>query len=108
MTCLQQCKCALNYLKRWKEGINHIQWPKQLLQHDEATPHTSVATSTAIHSIIFEVIPHPPFSTDLTLTSGCLKLSRNISKEIISHFIKFKLLSEAVIENSQKSSTVTG
>jgi hypothetical protein len=32
---------------------------------------------------------------------------KNISKEIISHVMKFKPLSEMGFENSQKSSTVT-
>jgi hypothetical protein len=41
---------------------------KLFLQHDEATPYTTAATSTAIQSIIFEVIPCPPYSTDLTLS----------------------------------------
>lgn len=48
--------------------MSHIQWAKLLLQHNEATLHTSAANSNAIKSIIFEVIPHPPYSTDLTLS----------------------------------------
>ena len=37
-----------------------------LLQHDNARPYTSAATSVAIKSIRFEVVPHPPYSLDLT------------------------------------------
>jgi hypothetical protein len=35
------------------------------LQHDNATPHTDVATSAAIESITFQVAPHTPYSLDL-------------------------------------------
>jgi hypothetical protein len=74
-----------------------------ILQHDNAT------TSAAIQSIIYQVVPHFPYCPDLVcLTSGCLKLSRNMSKEFISHVMEFKLLWENGFEKSQKSFTVTG
>jgi transposase len=48
-----------------------------LLQHDNARPHTSAATSAAVDSIGFEVVPHPPYSPDLVLSDfwlfGALK-----------------------------------
>ena len=39
-----------------------------LLQHDNTRRHTSVATSVAIESTEFEVVPYPPFSPDLALS----------------------------------------
>jgi hypothetical protein len=39
-----------------------------LLQHDNATPHTSARTSAAMQSIISEVVPHLSYSPDLALS----------------------------------------
>jgi hypothetical protein len=89
MTCLQDCQWTLNYLKRWKERINHIQQPTLLLQRHEATLHTGAATATAIESIILEAIPHPPFSTDLTLSEALKKHLKG------NHFTCYKV--QAVI-----------
>ena len=36
-----------------------------LLQHDNASPHTSHVSSTAIHDCGFELLPHSPYSPDL-------------------------------------------
>ena len=36
-----------------------------LLQHDNATPHTSQKTKAVINKIGFELMPHPPYSPDL-------------------------------------------
>lgn len=36
-----------------------------LLQHDNATPHTSHATREALTKLKFETLPHPPYSPDL-------------------------------------------
>jgi histone-lysine N-methyltransferase SETMAR len=36
-----------------------------LLQHDNARPHTTAATSVAVASTGFELVPHPPYSPDL-------------------------------------------
>jgi len=55
-----------------------------ILQHDDATPHTSVATSVAIESIRFDVVLHFPDSLDLAPSDfGCLQLLRHISKEFL-------------------------
>jgi hypothetical protein len=35
------------------------------LQHDTVKPHTSSATSVVIENVVFEVVPHPPYSLDL-------------------------------------------
>jgi histone-lysine N-methyltransferase SETMAR len=60
-------KTCVNTLKRLKEWIDRVSREKKLmfLQHDNVRPHTSAATSAAIHSIRFEVVPHPPYSPDL-------------------------------------------
>jgi hypothetical protein len=60
-----------------------LSWTKEMfLQHDDAAPHTSVATSVAIESIRFEFVPHLSTSLDLALSDfGCLQLSRHFSKE---------------------------
>ena len=36
-----------------------------LLQHDNATPHTSERTKAIISELGFELVPHPPYSPDL-------------------------------------------
>ena len=36
-----------------------------LLQHDNATPHTSRATKAALTRLKFDTLPHPPYSPDL-------------------------------------------
>lgn len=59
-----------------------------LLEHN-TRPHIRAATSPAIHSTGSEVVPH--LSTAWMwhrVTSGCLHLSSNISKEVISRKIK--------------------
>ena len=64
-------------------------------QHGNTRPHTSVAPSVAVESIRFKIVPHPPYSPVWhRLDFGCSQLSRNISKEFISHVMKFKLLWE--------------
>jgi hypothetical protein len=58
-------------------------------QCDDAAPHTGAATSAAIESNKFEVVPHLPCSLDLPPSDfGCLQLSRHISKEFLSHVMK--------------------
>jgi histone-lysine N-methyltransferase SETMAR len=59
-------------LKKLKQQINGIRWglgrgELMLLQHNTRL-HTSAATSAAIESIGFEVVPHPPYSPDLVLS----------------------------------------
>jgi hypothetical protein len=62
----QLFKTYVKTLKRLKKWINHVGWwKKPILQHDNARPHTSAATSAAVDSIEFEVVPHPPYSPDL-------------------------------------------
>jgi histone-lysine N-methyltransferase SETMAR len=39
-----------------------------LLQHDNARSHTHAATSAAVESIGFEIVPHPPYRPDLALS----------------------------------------
>ena len=73
-------------LKKKKKQISHVCHAKKemFLQHDDATPCTSVATSVAIESTKFEVVPHPPNSLDLAPSDfHCLHLSRHISKEFL-------------------------
>jgi hypothetical protein len=73
------------------------------LQHDDASPHTSVATSVAIESIRFEVVPHLPNSLDLTPSDiGCLQLSRHASKEFLHMWCRNGF------RNSLKNSTLMG
>jgi hypothetical protein len=50
------------------------------LQHDDATPHTSVATSVAIESIRFEVVPHLPDSLDLAPSDFVVCSSQDTSQ----------------------------
>jgi hypothetical protein len=63
-----------------------------------------------IENIGFEVVTHLPTAQIWhNLTSGCLKLSRNISKEFISYVMKkLKLLQENGFKNSLRISAVTG
>lgn len=42
---------------KWSKGV--------LLQHDNARPHTSNATTAKLTSLGFVVVPHPPYSPDL-------------------------------------------
>jgi hypothetical protein len=66
-----------------------------------------VAPDTTLENISFEVLPHPPYSSDFAATAfGCLKFSHNISKELTLHAMKmFKLLWENGFKNSPKIST---
>ena len=60
-----------------KKKISHVCHGKKemFLRHDDTTPHTSVATSVAIESIRFEVVPHLPDCLDLARSDfGCLQL----------------------------------
>jgi hypothetical protein len=81
----------------------------QLLQHSNARPHTSAATSAAVENTGYEVVPHTPYSQDLAPSDfGCSELSKNISKPTISRVMKkFKLLWQNGFENSLKNSTAT-
>jgi histone-lysine N-methyltransferase SETMAR len=54
---------ALKGIKRRKERIGLRN--EQLLQHDNARPHTNAATRDAIQRLEFSVLPHPPYSPDL-------------------------------------------
>ena len=46
-----------NRRSKWSRGV--------FLQHDNARPHTSAQTQTAIQSLGFTILPHPPYSADL-------------------------------------------
>jgi transposase len=54
-------------LKRLKEQISCIHEGKKLMLflHDNVKPHTVAATSAAIESIEFQVVPHPLYSPDV-------------------------------------------
>ena len=56
-------------LAKLKEAIKQKRrgkWTRHvLLQHDNAAPHTSQRTQTALADVGFEVIPHPAYSPDL-------------------------------------------
>ena len=56
---LQELRQAIKSERRGKlsKGV--------LLLHDNARPHTSQQTSTAIRDLGYEVVPHPPYSPDL-------------------------------------------
>jgi hypothetical protein len=77
--------------ERLRQKINRVCRGEKLklVQQDNATSHTDAATSAAIQSIEFEVVPHPPYRSNLA--QYCL---RNISKEFISHMKNFKRLRE--------------
>jgi len=47
-------------MKRVRPNLTQL-----LLHHDNVRPHCSHATMTAIESLGFQVIPHPPYSPDL-------------------------------------------
>ena len=59
----------INCLKRLKESLKHSRRGKLtrgvLLQLDNARPHTSEATVSAIRSLGFQTVQHPPYSPDL-------------------------------------------
>jgi len=55
---------TLTALKRRLEWIGIRN--ETLLQHDNARPHTSAATRDVIQCLDFSVLPHPPYSPDLT------------------------------------------
>ena len=59
INCLHRLKQSLKQMRRGKlsRGV--------LLQQENARPHTSHATSSAVRELGFEIIPHPPYSPDL-------------------------------------------
>ena len=54
-------------LKKLRRRVCRVQGSTDtiLLHHDNARPHTSNATSTALKQLKFEVLQHPPYSPDL-------------------------------------------
>jgi hypothetical protein len=64
----------------------------KILKHINTRPHISAANSAVTDSIRFEFVPHPPYSLDLVPSHFWFsQLSRNISKEFISHVMKIWL-----------------
>ena len=66
---LEKLKVAIKEKRRgkWSKGI----W---LLQ-DNARPHTSAETNSALHDLGLKCLPHPPYSPDLAPpTTGCSQL----------------------------------
>lgn len=56
---LEDLKAAVKEKRRGK-------WSKEVwLQHDNARPHTSHATTAALKHLGFKCLPHPPYSPDL-------------------------------------------
>jgi histone-lysine N-methyltransferase SETMAR len=54
---------SLNKLKKRFKRVrkeNHA-----IIQHDNATPHTSARTRESIERLGFSLLPHPPYSPDL-------------------------------------------
>lgn len=72
---------------KWAKGV--------LLQHDNARPHTSRATTTAINELGFQVLPHPPYSPDLAPSD--YHLFGALKKPLRGHhFADFQELQDAV------------
>ena len=40
-------------------------WSQVLLQHDSARPHTSLCTREAVATIVWTVLPYPPYNPDI-------------------------------------------
>ena len=60
-----------------------------LLQHDNARAHTSIATSTAVEHVGFEVVPYPLYRPDLAPSDILLfAAQRNVSNELIPLVMK--------------------
>jgi hypothetical protein len=80
------------------------------LQHDNARPHTSAATSAAVDSSRFVVVPHPPYSPDLA--SSDFWLFRALKKHLKGYCLhvmkKVKLLRQNGFKNGLKNSTTMG
>lgn len=59
----------IEVLKKLREAVKSKRRGKLtrhvLLQHDNATPHSSAKTMAAIKDLGFELLPHPPYSPDL-------------------------------------------
>jgi len=88
-----------NQLQDLLEGPKEVETINQSCLSEtkaDTRPCTSVASSAAVESVRFKIVPYPPYSPVWHhLDFGCLQLSRNISKEFISHVMrKFKLLWE--------------
>jgi hypothetical protein len=60
-------KIYVKTLKRLKQQINCVFGGEEPMLHN-TRPYTTAATSAAIESIRFEVVPHPPFSPNLVLS----------------------------------------
>jgi hypothetical protein len=71
------------------ERPNHVHQEKSQRFLNMVTPDP---TSAVTESIRFELVPHPPYSLDVAPSHlWFLQLSRNISKEFISHVMKIWL-----------------
>lgn len=61
--------CDLALLERLKDEIAekqpHLKKKKVLFQQDNAWYHKSIKTMAKLHELGFELLPHPPYSTDL-------------------------------------------
>jgi histone-lysine N-methyltransferase SETMAR len=53
---------------RFRRVYPHKDVTKVLLHHGNARPHTSLHTREAITNLQWTVLPHPPYSSDLTGT----------------------------------------
>jgi len=63
------CDCYIAMLTKLKAQISRVRPEKKtvfLLQHVTARPHTSLKTTEHIVNLGWTVIPHPPYSLDLT------------------------------------------
>ena len=71
-------------------------YKKVYLLHDNARPHVSKKTKSALEKMDFEVLPHPPYSPDLAPTDFhlFLSLSNQIRNKVfnnteeLKHFVK--------------------
>jgi histone-lysine N-methyltransferase SETMAR len=58
--CCQQLSRLAEAIQQKRPGRHGV-----ILQHDNARPHTANMTKAAVQKLDWEILPHPPYSSDL-------------------------------------------
>ena len=75
------CRQLSNLAEKFKNLLPQLANRKVVFQQDNARPHVSLTTQTRLDKLGWDLLPHPPYSSDIALSDHHLFLSLQNSQQ---------------------------